>query len=596
MHMHRRVRLVAVLLASTGTVGALLFAVAPASATSITVTVPLKNWAVWGSLTPKKLGEPVTLPKGSAFNGASELTEPGTTGKVKGSITVPPFKASLKLAGLLPTEVGLTFTEVGSTEGTIAPAAPTDCPKPTFKGVCVNVNATSKANIGITEVGLLGIETPQHCETSEPVPFALSATETIAEVLQVGSHFTGTVTIPSISCEGLTGVLVAPVLTAVMSGPENPFDLHLTPVEPGPPTFEKHPLFESYEATGVTQISAKLNASVDPNGEPLSECRFEYGTSSAYGTSVPCTLPPESGFAAHAQLTGLSESTTYHYRVVAANARGTGEGPDETFTTLGPAGAPEFGRCVALKKGNYVDGGCTKLGEKKGQPVEHAGSYEWEPGPAPSCVTQKKGEYTDPGCTTRSAKAHKGSYEKVGGPGYTATSGTVTLETAGLAQQVVCSASSATGEVTGAQGGLEHITLSGCEAGGKKCTSEGPNSTPSGTPGVIASNRLKTRLLGPVSGAAVWTEYVSSEHEPYLWEFGCEGRLYRTAGSVAGVQTGDIDQPSSTSTTTFTLEGGEQALYSALSEDGGKSWIGPEPSSLVMTDSNTSAAEVEIKG
>ena len=52
------------------------------------------------------------------------------------------------------------------------------------------------------------------------------------------------------------------------------------------------------------------------------------------------------------------------------------------------------------------------------------------------------------------------------------------------------------------------------------------NSTPSGEKGVIESNLLRTRLLGPVEGAA-WTQLTSAEHEPYVSEFSCEGTVFR---------------------------------------------------------------------
>jgi hypothetical protein len=49
----------------------------------------------------------------------------------------------------------------------------------------------------------------------------------LAELLTVGPHFTGTTTIPPIRCDGLTGLAVGPVLTTVMSGPDNPYALNL---------------------------------------------------------------------------------------------------------------------------------------------------------------------------------------------------------------------------------------------------------------------------------------------------------------------------------------------------------------------------------
>ncbi|MCW3018337.1 MAG: Fibronectin type domain protein, partial [Solirubrobacterales bacterium] len=451
----------------------------------------------------------------------------------------------------------------------------------------------SKAIVGITEVGLLGIGVPVHCETSEPVVFNLSDDLTFEEVTEIGPHFAGTVTIPNISCEGLEGLLVAPLLTTLMSGPENPYSLYIGLREPEAPSFVTE------EATAVSQVSALLHSRVDPNGEALSSCEFEYGTTTSYGTTVPCEPEPSAikrpfvGNFVSSQAAGLSEGTTYHYRVLATNPQGTTDGPDQTFTTLGAAGAPEYGRCVAQKGGNYTDEGCSVVAEKKGVP-DHKGHFEWVPGPASSaCVAQKKGEYTESSCATKSAKSHKGEFERLAGPGFTSATETVKLETPGLGRTVACSASSGKGEVTGLSSGTDRITLTGCEVGGKKCTSEGPNGTPSGRAGVIVTNLLATRLLG--SPAEVWTQLVSSEHAPYVAEFGCEGVLLRTSGALAGVQQGDVGVPSVTSTTKFASEAGEQALSTAASEDGGKSWSAADPTRVVAAATNTAASPTEIR-
>ncbi len=82
---------------------------------------------------------------------------------------------------------------------------------------------------------------------------------------------------------------------------------------------------------------AKLGALVNPGGIPTSY-RFEYGPTSAYGSSTPF---PEGSvgerFESHAvwaAASGLAAGTTYHFRVVATNELGTLYGPDQTFTTL----------------------------------------------------------------------------------------------------------------------------------------------------------------------------------------------------------------------------------------------------------------------
>lgn len=213
---------------------------ATASAVIVHLNQSFNNWVVSGSLTPKKLGQPVQLPEGSTFNGSAEVElitgeggmGPHLSGAVTGHVFVPPFNASLSLLGLVPTTVGVTFTQVGQTEGSIESVAESNCAG--AKGVsgsrgCVDLSVPTKANLGITEVGLLGIQTPTHCETAEPVTLPLSTDVPFTELLNSGAHFAGTATIPPMKCDGLSGIAVGVALTALMSGPENPYALNIAP-------------------------------------------------------------------------------------------------------------------------------------------------------------------------------------------------------------------------------------------------------------------------------------------------------------------------------------------------------------------------------
>jgi hypothetical protein len=85
--------------------------------------------------------------------------------------------------------------------------------------------------------------------------------------------------------------------------------------------------------TGAAQpgtTTATLNGTVDPNGTPTSY-HFEYGTTTDYGLESP-TQAAGSGpdpLPVQATVSGLTASTTYHYRLVAGDVRGA----DATFTT-----------------------------------------------------------------------------------------------------------------------------------------------------------------------------------------------------------------------------------------------------------------------
>jgi hypothetical protein len=96
------------------------------------------------------------------------------------------------------------------------------------------------------------------------------------------------------------------------------------------------PSVETKAAGGIGETSATLNASVNPRGGALSECELEYGTSTSYGSSLPCKTLPESGsspVAVSANLTGLAANTEYHYRISATNSAGTSKGGDVAVKT-----------------------------------------------------------------------------------------------------------------------------------------------------------------------------------------------------------------------------------------------------------------------
>jgi hypothetical protein len=87
-----------------------------------------------------------------------------------------------------------------------------------------------------------------------------------------------------------------------------------------------------------------LEGTANPGGFRLDQCRFVYGTTTAYGQSVPCTQSIDAigdgtdDVAVSAETEPLEPGTTYHYRLVASNVTHTGQGEDRTFTT-GPAPA-----------------------------------------------------------------------------------------------------------------------------------------------------------------------------------------------------------------------------------------------------------------
>jgi phosphodiesterase/alkaline phosphatase D-like protein len=91
------------------------------------------------------------------------------------------------------------------------------------------------------------------------------------------------------------------------------------------------------DATGVGHTGATLTGEVAPDpagGGDVTECHFEIGTDTSYGTNVPCqqATPYSSSAAVSADVSGLSMETTYHYRLVATNSVDSNPGADRTFT------------------------------------------------------------------------------------------------------------------------------------------------------------------------------------------------------------------------------------------------------------------------
>ncbi|HUA47639.1 MAG TPA: fibronectin type III domain-containing protein [Solirubrobacteraceae bacterium] len=90
-------------------------------------------------------------------------------------------------------------------------------------------------------------------------------------------------------------------------------------------------------ASNVAQSSATVSGTVNPNGT-ATNYYFQYGTTTAYGSTTPSTAAGAgtANVSESANLTGLTSSTTYHYRIVAVNSAGTTDGADQTFTTTTP--------------------------------------------------------------------------------------------------------------------------------------------------------------------------------------------------------------------------------------------------------------------
>jgi peptidoglycan-N-acetylglucosamine deacetylase len=87
-------------------------------------------------------------------------------------------------------------------------------------------------------------------------------------------------------------------------------------------------------ASSVTGTSAVLNGTASPN-RLSATAWFQWGTSTSYGgqTSPAGIGSGHTSVAVKATLSALTAGTVYHYRLAAANSKGTTYGRDVTFTT-----------------------------------------------------------------------------------------------------------------------------------------------------------------------------------------------------------------------------------------------------------------------
>ena len=106
-----------------------------------------------------------------------------------------------------------------------------------------------------------------------------------------------------------------------------------TDVGAGAPPPATPPVISNVQASGITSSTATITWSTDQ----ASNSQVDYGTSTSYGFSVSNSASVTSH---SVQLTGLSASTLYHYRVDSTDAAGTTSSGDFTLTTAAPPPPP----------------------------------------------------------------------------------------------------------------------------------------------------------------------------------------------------------------------------------------------------------------
>jgi hypothetical protein len=143
--------------------------------------------------------------------------------------------------------------------------------------------------------------------------------------------------------------VVATSATGTTAGGDLPFKTKFVCAPGG----ARAPAVVTEPAGGVTATGVSLAGKVNAHGCATSY-RFEYGTSTAYGSATP-EVAAGSGtrsILAAASLSGLSPRTVFHFRIVAVSAAGMTAGADGVFTTgLAPPSVRVVSHRAVVKRG-----------------------------------------------------------------------------------------------------------------------------------------------------------------------------------------------------------------------------------------------------
>jgi hypothetical protein len=189
-------------------------ALGAASAASAQITL---SGTVAGNLTLRKLNQNVAFPPGSTFTATITPTSGGNA-TLSGSVSVPTFSSTLSLVGLPVANATLQLVPTQPVSGSVTGLL-------TSSGT---ITATTAATINLLSLNptltpFINLVTPG-CRTSSPVVFPLSFSGPLTS-LTAPLTFNGSVTIPPLTHCGL----LTPTLSLLMSGPNNPVSLTLTP-------------------------------------------------------------------------------------------------------------------------------------------------------------------------------------------------------------------------------------------------------------------------------------------------------------------------------------------------------------------------------
>jgi|GEM_PF-2078110 len=200
--------------------------------------------------------------------------------------------------------------------------------------VLPTVTTGTSSGVGATSATVSGTVNANNTIATDSVQYGTTTSYTTTVVANPGTATGSSATSISATLSGLTPNTTYHyrIKAANTSGTSNGPDATFT-------TLASPPSVATNAATGVGSTAVTLNGSVNANGVSTA-VTFQYGATTSYGTTVTAAQSPVTGSSATAvsiALSGLTPSTTYHYRVVGVSGGGTTNGGDLTFTTSGAA-------------------------------------------------------------------------------------------------------------------------------------------------------------------------------------------------------------------------------------------------------------------
>ncbi len=157
-------------------------------------------------------------------------------------------------------------------------------------------------------------------------------------------------------------------------------------------------------ATEVTRSEAELQGVINPHSAET-KCQFEYGTTEGeLNTTAACTFEPghrSIKVPESANLKGLTEDTTYFYRIHASNENGFASGEEKSFTTLPHAPGANTEGATEVKRNSAT---LTGIVHANGSEVDEC-YFEWG--------TSKEGPLTRTNCLQTQFKGSSEPSEEV---------------------------------------------------------------------------------------------------------------------------------------------------------------------------------------